>query len=443
MDRRKYIENPYRPGAGHKPPHFAGRNRELSHFKQLLRQNFTTENLLITGLRGMGKTVLVGQLRTLAEREGWVWIGNDLSESASLSEDRMALRILTDVSDGLTRVLTHHNESRDGRYASHRNDDKDVPLPFEALRNMYEQAPGLPSDKLRHVLSRLGSMVNHAKARGIVFAYDEAQCLHDHAERNEYPMSMLIETIASLQKNEGVAQCLLVLSGLPQVFDALTETRTYTERMFHVINLDRLSRSEAYAAFMTPLSDLMPPLFAHPDLIEKVVDLTGGYPYLIQFFGKELVDHLLQNGGVLDVDQFPSDSVIDRLDSGLFAARWNRTTDKQRDVLKLIASRPNTSSPDFSAQDIASIKESDLTSAQATQVLQALCERGLIYRTRHGRYAFTVPMSETMILRRFRNQAEVEESWQNALGLALAGPIEEPKAIESAESKRKRWSWFR
>ena len=457
MDRRKLIENPYRPGAGHSPPFLAGRSREQDHFRRLLRQNFTTENILITGLRGMGKTVLLCQLRIMAEREGWIWVGNDLSESSSLTEERLAIRILTDISEGLARVLS---KPANGAGAAHlgdptkpqdRADDQNSPFAFEALRNMYERAPGLPSDRLRNVLSRLGSVINGVKARGILFSYDEAQCLSDHAERNEFPMSLLIETIASLQKKEGVSPYLLVLCGLPQVFDALTETRTYTERMFHVVSLDRLSRDESFAAFMTPLQPLMPPLHASKDLIDKAVDLTGGYPYLIQFFGKELVDQLLRNGGVLSPDKFPSPSVMDRLDSGLFAARWNKTTDKQREVLRVIASRAPNSALDFSAQEIAalSLGQGDLTNAQATQMLQALCERGLLYRTRHGRYAFTVPMSETMILRRFQSEKDVEDSWltpkqAGVNGTGANGHADTAKSGASAGAQpTKRWRWFR
>jgi DNA-binding MarR family transcriptional regulator len=436
MNRRKLIENPYRPGAGHTPPFLAGRSKEEDHFRRLLRQNFATENTLITGLRGMGKTVLLAHLKQLAEREGWICIGNDLSESSSLSEERLALRILTDISESLGRVLSTSSKSEDdGAIAS-----------FEALRNMYERSPGLPSDRLRNVLLRLGSLVNSAKARGIVLAYDEAQCLSDHADHNEFPMSMLIETIASLQRKDGVSQYLLVLCGLPQVHDALTEARTYTERMFNVISLERLSREDAYAAFVTPLQHLMPPLCVSKELIDKAVDLTRGYPYLIQFFGKELVDELLQNGGVLSANRFPSPSVLDRLDSGLFAARWNKTTDKQREVLNIIACRPSGSAIDVSAQEIAEQSLGEMTNAQATQMLQALTERGLLYRTRHGRYAFTVPMSEMMILRRIRNAERVEDSWLAAPPFRSNGTnrhVTVGNPTDEFATATKRWRWFR
>ncbi len=227
MDRRKLLENPYRPGAGHTPPHLAGRTGEIDYFLRLLRQGFASENILITGLRGVGKTVLLDQMRSIAQQEGWLWIGNDLSKSSSLSEDRLALRIITDLSEAFSRVLAGENigsgppnangQARD--QAREQSEQDAMPYAFDALRAMYERSPGLPSDKLRSIISRLGSLVKRARVSGLIFAYDEAQCLSDHAARDEYPMSVLIETVAALQRKDSVAPCLLVLSGLPQVFE--------------------------------------------------------------------------------------------------------------------------------------------------------------------------------------------------------------------------------
>ena len=436
MDRHKFIDNPYRPGAGHRPPVLAGRAREQEHFRRLLRQDFSTENILITGLRGFGKTVLLDDLRLMAEEEGWLWVGNDLSESSALSEERLALRILTDLATALSRVLKASAQPKET--------DPDT---FQALKAKYESSPGLPSDKLKMVLGRLGSILAKADTRGIVLAYDEAQCLCDRAERDEYPMSMLVETISSLQKNEGVTPCLLVLSGLPQLFDALTSARTYTERMFHVMQLERLSRQDTAVALAMPLQELMPPLHCSEQLLAKTVDLTGGYPYLIQFFGKELVDAILRNGGYLDVNQFPSSDVMDRLDSGLFAARWNKTTDKQRKWLKLIALRAKNQFNDFSAQEILEVSDDkdSFDKSQANQMMLALCERGLLYRTRHGRYAFTVPMSEIMILRRIKAEQDVTASW--SLAPPPNVPISEapiaPPQNDDVPPKKRRRGWFR
>lgn len=446
MDRRKLIENPYRPGAGHPPPYLAGRMNEQDFFRRLLRQGFTTQNILVTGLRGFGKTVLLDQLRRLAEADGWLWVGNDLSESSSLSEERLALRILTDLarafSDRMSQVAVKSTDK-----LSELNANAGA-MTFDALKAHYERSPGLPSDKLKAVFQRAGAVINRAQLAGLVIAYDEAQCLSDHAERNEFPMSMLIETVASLQRQDGSTPCLLVLSGLPQVFEQLTETRTYTERMFHVMTLDRLSRQDSNLAIRSPLSKLSPPLHATEGVIEKAVDLSGGYPFLIQFFGKELVDGLMNNGGVLHEDQFPDPACMERLDAGLFAARWNKTTDRQREFLRLIASRGE--SLDFSAQEISARSASDaqMTNAQCSQALQALVDRGILYRTRHGRYAFTVPMSEAMILRRMQADDLIEQSWVSAprspVDGDLSASVDQARSAVATSGKAKRFrKWFK
>src|SRR3989442_7569541 len=95
---RKKFENPVRPGAGHMPPYLAGRKEEEGEFKKLLEQKTILQNLVLTGLRGVGKTVLLETFRPLALKEGWLWVGTDLSESASVSEESLAIRILTDLS---------------------------------------------------------------------------------------------------------------------------------------------------------------------------------------------------------------------------------------------------------------------------------------------------------------------------------------------------------
>lgn len=436
MDRGKLIENPYRPGAGHAPPHLAGRMGEQDCFRHLLRQRIMTQNVLITGLRGFGKTVLLDQLRKLAEADGWLWVGNDLSESSALSEERLALRILTD----LARAFSERMQVPGGRNDAE-NVGLDNAMTFDALKALYERSPGLSSDKLKTVLARAGAVLTRARLVGMAFAYDEAQCLCDHAERDEYPMSMLVETVSALQRREGTTPTILVLSGLPQVFEQLTETRTYTERMFHVMTLERLSRQDTNLAIRGPLSKLMPPLYASDALIESAVELSGGYPFLIQFFGKELVDGLLKNGGTMHPDQFPGPGSMDRLDAGLFAARWNKTTDKQRDFLRLVAGRPVPHSGDFSAADIAQLSGSStpMTTAQCTQTLQGLVDRGMLYRARRGRYAFTVPMSEVMIMRRLNSEDSVERSWSQpspsvAAFAARASASPKPRGFRS---------WFR
>src|SRR3954470_19128332 len=92
------FTNPFRPGAGHMPPYLAGRDEETAEFERLLKQTTILENLVLTGLRGVGKTVLLDTFKPLAISHGWLWVGTDLSESVSVSEEALAIRLLTDLS---------------------------------------------------------------------------------------------------------------------------------------------------------------------------------------------------------------------------------------------------------------------------------------------------------------------------------------------------------
>src|SRR6266566_3168748 len=99
------FANPFRPGAGHMPPYLAGRQKEKEEFLRLLDQEVVLENLVLTGLRGVGKTVLLDTFKPLAIERGWLWVGTDLSESTSISETRVAIRLMTDLAPLTSSIL--------------------------------------------------------------------------------------------------------------------------------------------------------------------------------------------------------------------------------------------------------------------------------------------------------------------------------------------------
>src|SRR5665213_2181009 len=88
--------NPFRPGAGQQPIYLAGRTKEQDTFRQMLQQNPVSQNVIVTGLRGVGKTVLLESLKPIAQADKWLWTGNDLSESVSLTEENVARRLVVD-----------------------------------------------------------------------------------------------------------------------------------------------------------------------------------------------------------------------------------------------------------------------------------------------------------------------------------------------------------
>src|SRR5215210_5346306 len=92
------FSNPYRPGAGHRPPYLAGRADKQDEFRKLLKQDVILKNLVLTGLRGVGKTVLLETFKPLAQAAGWSWAGTEFLESTSMTEAAFATRLITDLS---------------------------------------------------------------------------------------------------------------------------------------------------------------------------------------------------------------------------------------------------------------------------------------------------------------------------------------------------------
>ncbi|MEZ5014040.1 MAG: hypothetical protein R2794_07085 [Chitinophagales bacterium] len=385
------FKNPFRPGAGQIPPFLAGRQTEQEQFRELLTQSPILKNLILTGLRGVGKTVLLESLKPIAYQLGWFWAGTDMSESASINEEAFAIRLITDLAT-ITSPFAISVEKARAIGFNRPTEQEEIPVNYSLLTQIYNAVPGLVSDKLKSVLEFVWSNVNQ-RVKGIVLAYDEAQNLKDKATDREYPLSVLLEIIQYLQRKE--IPYLLVLTGLPTLFPDLVEARTYTERMFHIIELDKLTREESREAIMKPIiADKCPVSFSEY-AINTIIEVSGGYPYFIQFFCKEAFDSYLQQKAVgIDEPVTTADDIIKKLDSDFYSGRWSLITDRQRELLKIIAQLPN-SNDEFTVKEIATKStelEDPFKSNYINSLLAKLIYAGLIYKNRHGKYSFAVPM---------------------------------------------------
>lgn len=398
------ITNPFRPGAGHMPPYLAGRDDETREFRRLLKQDVVLENLVLTGLRGLGKTVLLETFKPLAIQEGWLWAGNDLSESTSISEENLATRLLTDLSVVTSQIEIGVAEtSRIGLSAI--NEQVPVTLDYTNLRGLFDTIPGLIIDKLKGVLEAVAPLIARTGKRGLIFAYDEAQNLADHAAKEHFPLSLLLDLFQSIQRKN--IRMMLALVGLPTLFPKLVEARTFAERMFHVIVLSPLTRDETSDAMRRPIRDSGCKIDFRDESVEVIWKITQGYPYFVQFVCRESFDVWVQNMNHGRVpDQIPVDAILRKLDSDFFAGRWARSTDRQRDLLAIIASLPHCHE-EFAVQEVvesAANRELGKTfsGSHVNQMLGALAEAGLVYKNRHGRYSLAVPLLGDFIRRTLR-----------------------------------------
>ena len=392
------FDNPFRPGAGHRPPYLAGREAELQEARKRLNQTIITENLILTGLRGVGKTVLMEEIKSIAFEEKWLWAGNDLSESASVTENTLATRILAD----LALTVSFIEIGRKQNVGFHINENATVyNLDFPFLLGMYNQTPGLVSDKLKATLNFAWTVLSkHSpNVRGIVFAYDEAQNLADHSAEKQYPLSLLLEIFQSVQKQN--IPFLLLLTGLPTLLPKLVEARTYAERMFRTIFLKNLSKADARDAIEKPVAESK--LKFSSKSVDTVISGSGGYPYFIQFICKETYDVWQQ--AAFEGKEIPSialNDILRKLDADFFYGRWANTTDKQREILRLIANLDNCDD-EFSGHEIVEMSRKQsgkpISPSQVNQILSALLNAGMVYKNRHGKYSLAVPLLSDFIRR--------------------------------------------
>ncbi len=396
VDTSASFQNPFRPGAGHMPPHLAGREAEKQEFEKLLSQQPILENVVLTGLRGVGKTVLLETFKPLALAHGWLWVGNDLSEAVSASEDALAVRLLADLSViGAGMVVDERAAPGFSTTAT------EVTLDYSRLCAIYAQTPGLVADKLKKVLEVVAVAVANEGKRGMVFAYDEAQNLADQPADEERPLSLLLDVFQSIQR-KGIP-FMLVLTGLPTLLPKLVEARTYAERMFHVITLSRLGPEASREAIKIPIEREGCPVKFDEDSVALIVNQANGYPYFIQFICREVYDVFIQSvqtaGRIIPV---PIEGITQKLDADFFAGRWARITDRQRELLWCVAHLPNADG-EFTIQEVVQETqrrlEKGFSSSHANQMLVALGKAGLIYKNRWGKYSLAVPLFDRFILR--------------------------------------------
>ena len=394
--------NPFRPGAGQDPVYLAGRTKEQDQFERLLKQSPILENAILTGLRGVGKTVLLRTFKPISQKHGWLWTGNDLSESASLTEERIAIRIITDLSILLSPIFVHQQETLPLGFHGKTQTIKS-PLSFDDLWKIFETTPGLVEDKLKTTLLHVRGLLESAGIPGVVFAYDEAQIMSDHAAVNQYPLSLLLDVFSFLQRQQSQSKFLLVLTGLPTLFPRLNEARTYTERMFHVMYLDKLGAVDSRMAIEKPIELTKSRLQFSNSTISSIVKMSGGYPYFIQYICKEVFDAWIDHAKDGQAPSVPSAEIIRKLDQDFFSPRWERATDRQQEFMQVIATL-SQSGHEFSAQEIAvaskDVLQKGFSPSHAVQILQNLAEKGLIYRnTKYGKYSFAVPLLAEFIQR--------------------------------------------
>ncbi|MGK2959343.1 MAG: ATP-binding protein [Acidimicrobiales bacterium] len=384
------VANPFNPGAGYGPPLLVGREAQIEAMtiavKRLSVGRFE-RSMILKGLRGVGKTVLLNEFGKIALSNGWVHAHLEATEDTRTPHSLAALvrRSLLELS------FQERAKNRAQRALGVLRSFVKVHVPAGdgTLTIDFEPQPGkadsgdLDAD-LSGVFSELGEVAK-AAGTGVLFTIDEMQYL------TQADLSALI---VGLHRVSQLGLPFLVAgAGLPSLPGLASEARSYAERLFAYVDIGALSHEDALRALVDPVVEQGASWSTAA--VELVVLKTEGYPYFLQEFGKQAWN--VASGteiGLEDVEQAMV-LAVDDLDHGFFRARIDRTTDAERDYLRAMAKIGEVGP--YQSGEIARVL--DRTTQQSGPVRDSLIKRGLCFAPRHGALAFTVPMFASFINR--------------------------------------------
>lgn len=384
------VRNPFNPGAGSKPPLLVGRDEQLEAMTIAVRRlalGRFERSVLLKGLRGVGKTVLLNEFSVIAQREDW------LAEHLEATED---VHLATAVATLSRRVLLElsvkeRTKDRARRALGVLRSFVKVHVPAGDLGTLtidFSEHPGradsgqLDTD-ISGLFTELGETARDG-GTGVLLTIDE---LH-YLPRNEFAA-----LIVGLHRISQLALPVLVAgAGLPSLPGLAGEARSYAERLFQYVDIGSLDEGEARTALVTPVED--EGASWADEAVTQVIGDTEGYPYFLQEFGKQAWN--VTDGPIIAVDDVARAAALaqDDLDSGFFRARIDRTTDAERDYLRAMAS--------LGVGPYKSGAVSQAMGKKTTQtgpVRDSLIKRGLCFMPRHGEVDFTVPMFDGFVRR--------------------------------------------
>jgi hypothetical protein len=387
-------DNPYTPNAGSTPPALVGRDEELEAFGVLLTRLLhgrTEQSMLITGLRGVGKTVLLTKFEEMAREAGWVTVEAEITKNSDFGGRmaNLARRALLQVAP---RARWKGRAKRAAAvlrsFQLTAGSDGSVTAGFEV-----EPAEGLAdSGRLDEDLTDLFVALGEAAQDhgvGVVFLIDEVQYL-DLVE-----FEALIAAIhKTVQRQLPIT---LVGAGLPQLPRLAGEAKSYAERLFKFPRIGRLSEEEAGRAVAEPAERLGVAFEA--DALAAVLTYSEGYPYFLQEYGSMLWNSV-DEPPVTVTDVASAQAAVEaKLDGGFFRVRIERTSELEQRYLRAMA---ELGPEPQHAKDVAALL--DRTSEQLGPIRSRLIDKGLLYTPGRGLAAFTVPQFDRFMRRTYALQ---------------------------------------
>jgi hypothetical protein len=384
------IQNPFSPGAGSPPPELVGRDSVLEQARILLgraKQKKSEKSILLTGLRGVGKTVLLNEIGRLAEADHYRTLSIEASENTSLGIliAPYLRRLLFD----LDRVAgTGEKVKRGFRVLRSflgrlRVTYKDVTIGLDVEPEQGTADSGNIEIDLPNLFV---AVAEAAEERNIPVAVliDEIQYF------NQKELGSLIMAMHQMQQRQ--LPLVLLGAGLPILPRLAGESKSYAERLFTFPVIDALSEQDSNKALQDPAEAAGG--FFESSALQEIFRLTKGYPYFLQEWGYQSWNQAPTNVITLNVVKEATQKVISRLDQNFFRVRYDRLTPNEKHFLRAIACLGKGTHRTGDIADILGVKISSLGPVRAT-----LMKKGMIYSPAHGEIAFTVPLFDEFMIR--------------------------------------------
>lgn len=384
-DPMETSRNPYSPGAGNPPPELAGRQAVIEQAKGVLERTLNrrmTKSLIMLGLRGVGKTVLLNEYQSMAEDAGCLTTFIE-------AEAKKTLPVL--ITPKLWQILLRLDARQRAKDSAHRAVQilrgfaSAFSVKFDAIE--VGVTPEAMTGDLSLDLTELLLAIGRAAAkRGtpVVILIDEVQYL-----TSDELGAVMVALHRLSQKQLPV---LIFGAGLPQLARLAGEAKSYAERLFSFVKIGRLSDAEARQAIVKPLAD--EDVAIQDDALDAIVAETGCYPYFVQLWAYHAWE-CAETSPILprDVSEATVRSVED-LDQGFFNVRLQRLSPRQRDYAFAMAELGEE------PMNSTAVAESlGVTIEEAAPVRRGLIEKGVAYSPDRGFIAFTVPKFAEYLLR--------------------------------------------
>ena len=371
--------NPYRPGAGLMPVYIAGRDEDIQNVSQMfdaLTMDIPTQSIIFSGLRGVGKTVLINKLQSIAEEKGIFCKHIEIEERndfiSQIAECSQAFLRTISAKEKFKHLIQKPLEAIKSLVVSFNPEDNSFSLSMQD-RELY--VSNNLTQTLTEVFSTIGETAQKTETP-ICFFIDEIQ----YMKQNQ-----LGSLIAALHRVNHLGYPIMIIgAGLPKIYKMLSDEKSYSERLFMYKKIDSLTDEQSEKAIEEPAKKFNI-IYAH-EAINKIVEITKGSPFFIQQLCKIVYDKT--NKDVIELSDVENciDEFLSSLDERFFKSRYERCAESDK---KFIFAMVECGELPCTISNVAHNLNKTVGSISTTRA--QLISKGIIYPVRYKELDFTVP----------------------------------------------------